>query len=191
MTVSASLRKDLLEQIPNLRAFAHSLCGNGDEADDLVQETLMRAWANLASFREGTNLRAWLFTILRNAFYSSRRRRRNETSDYDGQAADRLVVLPSQDRHMDLEDFRKALAGIPEEQREALILIGASGFSYEEAAGICGCAIGTVKSRVSRARRRLAELLSMEEGGDFGPSSAAETVGEPAVTGDLAVHLRK
>lgn len=177
MTVSVSLSRDLVAQMPNLRAFAHSLCGNPDEADDLVQETLMRAWANIHSFREGTNLRAWLFTILRNAFYSSRRRRRNETEDQDGKAAERLVAIESQDRYMDLQDFRHALVRLPEEQREALILIGASGFSYEEAAEICGCAIGTVKSRVSRARRRLAEMLALDAPSEQPPEAPA---GRPA-----------
>lgn len=167
MSVSAGLRAALISQIPSLRAFAYSLSGNGDEADDLVQETLMRAWANIGSFREGTNLRAWLFTILRNAFYSEKRRRRNEVDSGDGEAEARLVDMPRQESHMDLQDFRIALADLPEEQREALILVGASGFSYEEAARICGCRTGTVKSRVSRARRRLAELLQVDAAGDL------------------------
>lgn len=183
MTVSVSLSRDLVRQMPNLRAFAHSLCGNPDEADDLVQETLMRAWANIHSFREGTNLRAWLFTILRNAFYSSRRRRRNEIEDQDGKAAERLVATASQDRYMDLQDFREALVQLPEEQREALILIGASGFSYEEAGQICGCAVGTVKSRVSRARRRLAEMLALDEYAEQPPEGLA---GKPASDSALA-----
>ncbi|MGF7161402.1 RNA polymerase sigma-70 factor (ECF subfamily) [Rhodoligotrophos appendicifer] len=176
MSVSGSLRSSLIAQIPNLRAFAYSLCGNSDEADDLVQETLMRSWANIKSFQEGTNLRAWLFTILRNAFYSERRRRRNEVDNGDGEAEARLVDIPRQDSHMDFQDFRSALADLPEEQREALILVGASGFSYEEAAEICGCRTGTVKSRVSRARRRLIELLDVEAATEFGNNPADEAV---------------
>ncbi|WP_137390673.1 sigma-70 family RNA polymerase sigma factor [Rhodoligotrophos defluvii] len=176
MTVSGNLRSLLIGQIPNLRAFAYSLCGNGDEADDLVQETLMRSWANIESFEEGTNLRAWLFTILRNAFYSERRRRRNEVDNGEGEAEARLVDIPRQDSHMDFQDFREALADLPEEQREALILVGASGFSYEEAAEICGCRVGTVKSRVSRARRRLIELLALESAGEFSNNPTAEAV---------------
>jgi RNA polymerase sigma-70 factor (ECF subfamily) len=176
MSPSNNLRDLLIAQIPNLRAFAYSLCGNGDEADDLVQETLMRSWANIGSFQEGTNLRAWLFTILRNAFYSERRRRRNEVDNGDGEAELRLVDAPRQDSHMDFQDFREALADLPEEQREALVLVGASGFSYEEAAEICGCRVGTVKSRVSRARRRLVELLALENAADLGQDATSESV---------------
>ena len=123
MTASPQLKADLIGAIPNLRAFAVSLCGNPDRADDLVQETLVKAWSNLTSFSEGTNLAAWLFTILRNIYY---------------------------------------------DQREALILIGASGLSYEEAAGVCNCAVGTMKSRVNRARNRLIELLSIVSSTDYG-----------------------
>jgi RNA polymerase sigma-70 factor (ECF subfamily) len=159
---------DLLAVIPNLRAFAVSLCGNLDRADDLVQETLVKAWSNLDSFVEGTNLRAWLFTILRNIYYSEYRKRRREVADPDGAIAARLATVPAQDGHMDLLDFRDALQKLPMDQREALILIGASGLSYEEAAGVCGCAVGTMKSRVNRARSRLVELLAIGSGSEFG-----------------------
>jgi RNA polymerase sigma-70 factor (ECF subfamily) len=159
---------DLLAVIPNLRAFAVSLCGNLDRADDLVQETLVKAWSNLESFVEGTNLRAWLFTILRNIYYSEYRKRRREVADPDGTIAGRLATAPAQDGHMDLLDFRDALQKLPMDQREALILIGASGLSYEEAAGVCGCAVGTMKSRVNRARSRLVELLAIGSGSAFG-----------------------
>lgn len=153
------MKDDLIAAIPALRAFALSLSGKPDRADDLVQETLVKAWANMGSFLPGTNLRAWLFTIQRNIFYSQYRKRRREVEDADGQRAAMLSTAAAQPGHMDFQDFRKALARLPVDQREALMLIGASGLSYEEAAEICDCAIGTIKSRVNRARTRLAELL--------------------------------
>ncbi len=165
---SSQVTADLLAVVPNLRAFAVSLCGNVDHADDLVQETLVKAWTNIGSFSEGTNLRAWLFTILRNIYYSEYRKRRREVADPDGAFAAKLSTGPAQSGHMDMLDFRAALQHLPDDQREALILIGASGLSYEEAAGICGCAIGTMKSRVNRARSRLAEVLSITSGSEFG-----------------------
>jgi len=176
MTISDSLRDDLLASIPNLRAFAVSLCGNSERADDLVQETLMKAWAKFDSFEEGTNLRAWLFTILRNEFYSQVRKKGREVEDADGAYAARLASQPAQEGHMNLRDFRIALAQLPDDQREALILVGASGFSYEEAAEICQCAVGTIKSRVSRARARLSEILALEDGESFGADPVSATV---------------
>ena len=157
----ASLKAELLAAIPSLRAFAMSLSGNLDRADDLVQETLVKAWSHLGSFTEGTNMSAWLFTILRNIFYSEYRKRRREVADPEGQIAARLATGPSQPAHMDFLDFRDALQQLSPDQREALILVGASGLSYEEAAKICSCAVGTMKSRVNRARNRLAVLLAM------------------------------
>jgi RNA polymerase sigma-70 factor (ECF subfamily) len=130
--------------------------GNPDRADDLVQETLLRALANVNSFEPGTNMSAWLFTILRNLFRSEYRKRRREVEDADGSYAQSLTSLPNQSSHLELDEFRKALELLPTDQRESLILVGASGFSYEEAAQICGCAVGTIKSRVNRARSRLA-----------------------------------
>lgn len=168
---SPQLKADLLGAIPSLRAFAMSLAGNMDRADDLVQETLMKAWSNLGSFTEGSNMSAWLFTILRNIFYSEYRKRRREVADPEGQIAAKLATAPAQSGHMDLLDFREALQKLPPDQREALILVGASGLSYEEAAGICNCAVGTMKSRVNRARNRLADLLSVRSGGEFGVDS--------------------
>lgn len=156
---AAFLKDDLLAAIPALRAFALSLSGKPDRADDLVQETLVKAWANMGSFLPGTNLRAWLFTIQRNIFYSQYRKLRREVEDVDGHRAGMLSSEPSQPSHMDFQDFRKALAILPVDQREALMLIGATGLSYEEAAVICDCAIGTIKSRVNRGRAKLAELL--------------------------------
>jgi RNA polymerase sigma-70 factor, ECF subfamily len=155
-------RDELLVHIPSLRAFAVSLSGQIDRADDLVQETLVKAWRNLGSFTEGTNMRAWLFTILRNVYISDIRRRRREVQDTDGVFAEGVAVAPQQNGHMDLADFRKALTELPNEQREALILIGAAEFSYEEAAEISGCAVGTVKSRVNRARNALARRLNLD-----------------------------
>jgi RNA polymerase sigma-70 factor, ECF subfamily len=148
-------KSELLEAVPALRAFARSLSGRADLADDLAQETLLRAWANRKSFTPGTNLKAWLFTILRNAFYSGLRKSIREVEDPDEVHARNVAVPPSQEEGVDLDDLQRALERLPAEQCEALVLIGASGFSYEEAANICGCAVGTMKSRVSRARRAL------------------------------------
>lgn len=182
MSDAAVFKTGLLGAIPSLRAFAVSLTHNGDKADDLVQETLVKAWDKQASFQPGTNLKAWLFTILRNEFYSQMRKRGREVQDSDGLMTARLAVHPSQHGTLDLEDFRGALSTLPEDQREAIILIGASGFSYEEAAEICGCAVGTIKSRVSRARVRLQEMLAISGEGDYGPDSiAAQVVGSGAL----------
>jgi RNA polymerase sigma-70 factor, ECF subfamily len=179
---SSQMTADLLAVIPNLRAFAVSLCGNLDHADDLVQETLVKAWGSLDSFVTGTNLRAWLFTILRNIYYSEYRKRRREVADPDGAFAANLATAPAQSGHMDLLDFRAALQQLPSDQREALILIGASGLSYEEAAQICGCAIGTMKSRVNRARNRLAEMLSISSGEALSQDGSWRTVNTTALT---------
>jgi RNA polymerase sigma-70 factor (ECF subfamily) len=176
MSVSPEFKSDLLETIPSLRAFAVSLTQNADKADDLVQETLVKAWDKHASFQPGTNIKAWLFTILRNEFYSQMRKRGREVQDSDGIMTGRLAVHPSQHGMLDLKDFRAALEQLPEDQREAVILIGASGFSYEEAAEICGCAVGTIKSRVSRARNRLQEILEISGEADFGPDAIASQV---------------
>jgi RNA polymerase sigma-70 factor, ECF subfamily len=160
MTVTPETKADVLAAIPKLRAFAVSLCGRTTRADDLVQETLMRAWANIESFEPGSNLIAWLYTILRNAFYSEFRKLKHEVADTDGQYAAQLSTRPAQDGHMEFQDFRRALGRLAPDQREALILVGASGLSYEDAARICGCAVGTMKSRVNRARAKLADLLT-------------------------------
>ena len=171
MTPDASFRDALLAAVPSLRAFAISLSGNVDRADDLVQDTLVRAIANAHRFEPGTNLNAWLFTILRNLFHSEYRKRRREVEDPDGVYAEQLTSQPEQGARLDFEDFRSALATLPSEQREALLLVGASGFSYEETAAICGCAVGTVKSRVNRARSRLAQMLNVDDIEDLGPDS--------------------
>lgn len=152
---------DLVAEIRNLRAFAISLSGSASAGDDLVQETLLRAWSKSDQFRVGSNLRAWLLTILRNVFYSSVRKRAREMQDGEEPYARRLSVSGGQEAHIDLQDFRKALAKLPNQQREVLLLVGASGHTYEEAAVICEVAIGTVKSRLNRARLRLVELLGL------------------------------
>jgi RNA polymerase sigma-70 factor (ECF subfamily) len=152
-------RDVMLAAVPNLRAFAMSLSGNVDRADDLVQSTLMRAIANINTFQPGTNMQAWLFTILRNLFRSEFRKRRREVEDADGSYADSLSSAPEQYGSLEFRELRAALAKLPLVQREALLLVGASGFSYDESAAICGIAVGTIKSRVSRARTLLAQLL--------------------------------
>ncbi|MBD9528078.1 MULTISPECIES: RNA polymerase sigma factor [Paracoccus] len=157
-------RNEIVDHLPALRAFALSLTREGASADDLVQDTIVKAWTHIDKFQPGTNLRAWLFTILRNTFYSARRKTRREVSDSDGIHAARQATRPEHDGRLALNDFRVAFQQLPDEQREALILVGASGFSYEEAAGMTGVAVGTVKSRANRGRKRLAELLKLEAG---------------------------
>nr|WP_295371222.1 sigma-70 family RNA polymerase sigma factor [uncultured Sphingosinicella sp.] len=153
--------KDQLAQvIPHLRAFGRSLSGSRDLADDLVQETLLKAWAARKRFQAGTNMRAWTFIILRNLFLSQMRRARFK-GEWDELTASKLLAAPaSQDRHVELGDMQRALMHLPQPQREALILVGAGGFAYEEAAEICGCAVGTIKSRVARGRVALEALLT-------------------------------
>ena len=164
----------MLAAVPGLRAFAMSLCGKFDRADDLVQETLLRAIANIHSFTPGTNMSAWLFTILRNQFRSEYRKRRREVEDADGGYLDSLKSAPEQHSRLEFKELFAALAKLPLEQREALLLVGASGFSYDDAAAICGTAVGTIKSRVNRARKLLAELLELDSADKFGPNHRAE-----------------
>jgi len=176
MSLDEQTRDSILSAIPNLRAFAISLSGNVDRADDLVQETVLRALANIDSFQPGTNMSAWLFTILRNLFRSEYRKRRREVEDATGMYAESMKSQPEQASRLEFEELRAALARLPDDQREAVLLVGASGFSYEEAAAICGCAVGTIKSRVNRARNRLAELMSIESLEDFGPDQETRAV---------------
>lgn len=171
-------KNDLIAFIPPLRAFAISLTGKVDRADDLVQETLLKAWANRSSFEPGTKLKAWLFTILRNEFYTVFRKRKREVEDADGIIAANVGVHPAQHSYMDLSDMQMALGLLPVDQREALLLVSASDMSYEEAAVICGVAVGTIKSRVNRARVKLGEILNLKEASEFGP--------EPGVQAALA-----
>ncbi len=169
VTVEPEMRDALLGAVPSLRAFAISLTNNVDRADDLVQDTLLRAIANIGRFERGTNLNAWLFTILRNLFHSEYRKRRREVEDPDGTYASQLASAPEQGGSLDLADMRVALTKLPPDQREALLLVGAAGLPYEEVALIMECAVGTVKSRVNRARVRLAQLLGLDGIEDIGP----------------------
>ena len=153
----------LVAAIPFLRALALALCGDKDRADDLVQETLEKAVSSIGSFTEGTNLKAWLATILRNSYRTEYRKRRRETPDPEGAIAARIAVPDSQTSHMDFKDLTKALKQLSPEQREALVMVQVTGMSYEEAAEISGCAVGTLKSRISRGRDSLVKLLGFEE----------------------------
>jgi RNA polymerase sigma-70 factor (ECF subfamily) len=161
-TLQPPERDVMLAAVPNLRAFAISLSGHADRADDLVQGTLLRAIANINSFKSGTNMQAWLFTILRNLFRSEFRKRRREVEDADGSYVDSLTSAPQQHGSLEFKELFVALAKLPLVQREALLLVGASGFSYDEAAAICEIPVGTIKSRVNRARMLLAELLCID-----------------------------
>ncbi|WIV50867.1 RNA polymerase sigma factor [Marivivens sp. LCG002] len=158
---STDPRDEIIEHLPAMRAFALSLTRNATRADDLVQDAIVKAWKGFDSFKQGTNLRAWLFTILRNTFYSERRKAKREVADVDGAFSSKLASKPDHDGRLALKDFHAAFEMLPDEQREALVLVGASGFSYEEAAEACGVAIGTIKSRVNRGRKRLIELLEL------------------------------
>jgi RNA polymerase sigma-70 factor (ECF subfamily) len=160
----AIFRRGLVALIPQLRAFARTLAGDPTAADDLAQDAMMKAWDARASFEIGTNMKAWTFMILRNQFYSEKRRSWRQVQ-LDQEAAERtLVAIDDPASPVALDELRLGLGMLPAEQREALILVGAGGFAYEEAAEICGCAVGTVKSRVSRARRALQLIL---ERGDY------------------------
>lgn len=160
--------------MPALRAFAISLTGHRDRADDLVQETLMKAWGNQDKFVEGTNIKAWLFTILRNEFYNYFRKRRKEVEDGDGKYAATLATLPTQDSGLNMSDMQAALQQLPVDQREALLLVTASDMSYEDAAQVSGVAVGTVKSRVNRARAKLVTIMQTQHPSEFGPSAAMQ-----------------
>ena len=149
----------LPEVYPALWRYCVVLSASRVEADDLAQRTCLRALDRAAQFQSGTSLRAWLFTILRNTYYSNRRKAKREVADVDGVFTESLAEKPAHDGHMQMADFRRALGKLKDEQREALLLVGASGFSYEEAAAMCGVAVGTIKSRTNRARAQLAELL--------------------------------
>jgi RNA polymerase sigma-70 factor (ECF subfamily) len=160
-------RDRLADHLTGLRAFAISLCRNGAQADDLVQETILKAWSNIDKFDPGTNLEAWLFTILRNTFYSALRKTRREVADSDGAYAATLAEKPAHDGKLAFNDFQRAFDQLSPEHREVLILVGASGYSCEDAATMMGVAVGTVKSRANRARKRLSELMQIGEGEDL------------------------
>jgi len=162
LTETPSFADSLIAAIPNLRAFAHSLSGDGQLSNDLVQETLLKAWAHKESFVPDSNLKAWLFTILRNTYFTHYRKSQREELDED-HAAMNASVPPTQLTQLEFEDMRKALMRLSPDHREALLLITAEGFSYEDAARVCGCAVGTMKSRVNRARSRLVEETSGQQ----------------------------
>ena len=177
MSGVADPRDELPDHLPALRAFAISLCGDVTMADDLVQDTIVKAWTNIDKFAVGTNLRAWLFTILRNTFFSIRRKRKREVADPDGVHAGSISEKPAHDGRLAFADFRRAFMQLSPEHREVLILAGASGFAYEEVAEMTGVAIGTVKSRVNRARARLCDLMGLAEGENPMPGVDAATNG--------------
>ncbi len=171
LPLSDDLKASLFKAIPHLRAFAISLTGDLDQADDLVQEAIMRGLSHLHGFTPGTNMQAWLFTILRNQFHTGYRKRRREVEDPDGIMVSMLSTLPEQEGRLDLGDLQTALAKLPLHHREVLLLLGAEGLSYEETARIVGKNVGTVKSRMNRARIRLAELMHVTGEDDFGTDS--------------------
>lgn len=174
----ASFKRELAAMLPHLRAFGRSLTGNADLADDLVQETMLKAWKARAQYVPGpSSMKSWAFVILRNCFLSQMRRKKF-TAEYDELAAERLLVAPDdQGDSLHLADVQRALLMLPVDQREALVLIGAGQLSYEEGAAICGCAVGTMKSRVSRGRAALQTILESGEmprrSADVMPSSEA------------------
>ena len=169
-------RDQLVALLPALRAFARGLCRHREMADDLAQDTMMRAWAARESYTQGSNFRAWMFMIMRNQFYTTLRKNARTTS-LDPEVAERvLVVAPAQQDGINVDDVAKALQKLPAEQREVLLLVGANGVSYEEAAEIIGCAMGTVKSRLARGRAALAKLID-------GPEENAELTSPRAAQG--------
>jgi RNA polymerase sigma-70 factor (ECF subfamily) len=185
LSVDEDFRARLVELIPYLRAFAQTLCRNRDVADDLAQESLANAWQARASFQAGTNLKAWLFVIQRNAFYSAHRRKWRQV-DWDEGAMERVLIAPGTQEHsVNLTDLKRAMSTLPDEQREALILVGAGGFSYLEAAKICDCAVGTMKSRVSRARRSISLLMS--EVSPLPPSIESAASAYQSITTELEI----
>ena len=173
MRLDPALQSAMLAAVPEMRAFALSLCHKRDRVDDLVQEALLRAITNIQSFKGG-NMTAWLFTILRNNFLNEYRKSRHEVSDAEGYFVATMTSQPDQEAHLWLAEFRSALARLPHEQREAVVLVGGAGLSYEEAARLCRCAVGTMKSRAFRARARLAELMGLDSPQDLGPDRAIQ-----------------
>ena len=181
------VKDEMVALVPQLHTFARSLCRDGVRADDLVQEALLRAFDNLERFTPGTNLKAWLFTIVRNEHYSQLRRRKFEAPSLENDYLPEPSVPPDHDGELELRDLNRALASLSPGQRTALILVSASGFSYEEAAAICGCAVGTIKSRVARARDTLLKMLEGRapaidgeaDSGSTGASRMSRRAGRP------------
>ena len=183
MTSSKDPKEELVEHLPAMRAFALSLTRNPAAADDLVQDAVVKAWSNFDKFEQGTNMRAWLFTILRNTYYSLCRKRRREVEDPDGLMAGQMAEKPLHDGSLAMADFQSAFAQLSDEHREVLILVGAEGFSCEAVAEMCGCAVGTIKSRTNRARKRLKELMHLDAEEEFeltDPATLAIVSGKPA-----------
>lgn len=176
MTVEPALRAALLESLPGLRVFALSLVHNHDQADDLVQGTILRAWANFDHFERGSNLNAWLVTILHNLVRAEYRSRKREVEDPDGSYAAQMCSMPEQQSHLDYVDMQVAVTKLPFHSREALLLVSAEGLSYDEAAAMCHAPAGTIKSRVSRARAQLVKLLSPDNGEEIGPDPITRAV---------------
>jgi RNA polymerase sigma-70 factor (ECF subfamily) len=183
-TLAADFASKLVLVIPPLRAFARGLCGRADLADDLAQEALAKAWAAWASYLPNTNFKAWIFTILRNHYYSWCRKQRR-VAPWDPDAADKLLVCePAQQGHMALAELAAGLQALPAQQREALILVGAGGFAYEEAAQIIGCAVGTVKSRVARGRAFLRDFVDSRQR-DLSQPRPTSAEASQAILGEL------
>ena len=161
--MQTEFERELIANIPHLRAFAGFVTQNSDQANDLVQDTIVRALRAQHQFQPGTNFKAWTFTILRNLHINNLRRNRVRMDSIEDGALEAFAVPPDQFARLEFQELRRALAKLSPEHREVLILVGASGFRYEEAATICKCAIGTIKSRLSRARAELRELLLGDE----------------------------
>jgi RNA polymerase sigma-70 factor (ECF subfamily) len=162
MDLDPSTRSTLLDAMPHLHKFAVSLCRDSDRANDLTQQTLLRACASIDKFEAGSNMIAWLFTILRNEYYSDYRKRRREIEDINGTYAESLTLEPDQIASLEYNELRAALEKLPDDMRRALILISSDDVCYAQAAQTFNCAEGTIKSRVHRARARLAEALSID-----------------------------
>ena len=157
---SAEVRQSAVECIPHLRAFARSLCGNRDLADDLVQDAVVRALTCSSQYTPGTNFKAWIFTILRNLYFNELRRHRGRFTSIDDLGSREPSIAETQESALEMCEFRRAFWQLSTEHREVLMLVGAGGLGYEEAAQVCDCAVGTIKSRVSRARQTLKDALS-------------------------------
>jgi len=174
MPLDPAMQNAMLAAVPGLRGFALALSRRADRADDLVQETLLRAIDKIESFTPGTNMAAWLTTILRNHFCNESRKERREVSDREGHFTAALTSQPAQESRLRFAEFHAALAALAPDQRKALLLVGAAGLSYDEAAAICRCPAGTIKSRANRGRARLAELLCIDGAADLGPDNATQ-----------------
>jgi RNA polymerase sigma-70 factor (ECF subfamily) len=187
--LSTSIDDDILACLPHLRAFARSLTGNRDRADDLVQDAVLRALSAASQFTPGTNFKAWIFTILRNLYFNEFRRNRALMRPLEAADLETHATAPAQQAGLEFDDFRRAFNTLPAEQREALVLVGADGFRYEEAAAICGCPIGTIKSRVARARGEIEKLLGV--GGRETPASDLAAAGGMARRGAARASRRR